>query len=70
MANLLVTHEIADHRDFEGIYCIPAESGLISLCGHCDVSYIEHDAKECPPNCKRCLSVLDYCKKLRLPKAG
>ncbi len=70
MAKLLTTIEIDESEVDKGTYCIPSATGFITLCGHCDVPYAELDVEEHPPNCRECLNIVKYCKKLTLPKAG
>lgn len=70
MSKLLTTIEITDDSSHNGIYCIHGGThGALTLCGHVDVSYAEHDVDLHPPNCPSCLGLVKYCKALRLPKS-
>lgn len=57
-------------EDDAGHYCIPSpcSHGSMTLCGWVDVSASYYPIYQHKPNCPTCLQMLEYCKKLRVPK--
>ena len=56
-------------QDTQLIYHIPDDPGAdTTLCGLSDVPHSLHDADNQPSDCKECLEVIDWCRKIRFSR--